>query len=68
MKIGKLGKMSMFVVLALVIAGIFLTVATVPKMLIEVWKYMGVDVGYKWVINMAGGHHRADHLQKSAVH
>ncbi len=55
MKIGKLGKMSMFVVLALVIAGIFLTVATVPKMLIEVWKYMGSDVGYKWVINMAVG-------------
>lgn len=51
----KMGKMSMFVVLALVIAGIFLTVATVPKMLIEVWKYMGIDVGYKWVINMAVG-------------
>lgn len=51
----KMGKMSMFVVLALVIAGIFLTVATVPKMLIEVWKYMGIDVGYKWVINMMVG-------------
>lgn len=50
-----MGKMSMFVVLALVIAGMFLTVATVPKMLIEVWKYMGIDVGYKWVINMAVG-------------
>lgn len=51
----RFSKVIMFVVLAAVFAGIFMIVATVPQMIVEVWKYMGIDLGYKWVINMAMG-------------
>lgn len=51
----KFSKVVMFVVLAAVFAGIFMVVATVPQMVVEVWKYMGIDLGYKWVINMSVG-------------
>lgn len=49
------GKMSMFVVLAVLIAGMILTVITVPQMLIGAWKYMWIDFGYKWVVNLTVG-------------
>lgn len=51
----RFGKTVMFVVLAAVFAGIFLIVATVPQMVVEVWRYMGIDLGYKWVVNMTMG-------------
>ncbi len=51
----RFSKVVMFVVLAAVFAGIFMIVATVPQMVVEVWKYMSIDLGYKWVINMLVG-------------
>lgn len=51
----RFSKIIMFVVLAAVFAGIFLIVATVPQMVVEVWNYMSIDLGYKWVINMLMG-------------